>query len=154
MQLHLSSKRRMISCALSSSIILTGASSFILVAPLVLSISPSLAAPAPMPKWLTNLVEDVAKNGALTATDIAQLKKAANGSYSTLQSLINRINALLAQSGSSYRLEAPLPVVSIGTKKLEASPGDTVTFIVTVVNQSSGKTANTYNLGTGTVSTP
>ena len=122
-----------------------------LTTPIVLSISPVLAAPLLPPQWIVNLLNDQKRSG-LTQGDINKLKQLANGSYKTLASLLQRINGVASTLGLSFRFKMALVGVPVGNtgKMIEPSYGDTITLKIQVVDDDTGKVIATYVIGMGT----
>ena len=130
------------------------ATSTMLTTPIFLTGVPCLAAPAPFPpQWILDITNVLKTTGKLTQTDINNLIKKFNGSYTRLLSIINRINSLLVARGISYRLRFQLLIKGAdGSLELPIvhQVGATYIFQLIVVETALGKEVATYDLGTGT----
>jgi hypothetical protein len=145
-------RTRRIGYALFGTISLIAASGFALITPIVVAVSPCFAAPLLPPPWMLQLVDDWKNLGRLTQTDIDQLIKSTNGSFKNLKSIVDRLNQIAASQGLNFRFQAQALILVGGgpnPKVLEARIGDTVTFRLLIVNQTTGQTIGEYDLGKG-----
>ena len=111
-----------------------------IVAPTSIVLSPPLciAAPLPVPTWMSKIIDNV-KNGRLTPKDIDTLKTKSAGSYKTLLSIITRIDQLAAQQKSPFSLQETGILFNIAPNK--------VVVKVKIVNRVTREESDDYDLG-------